>query len=99
VLLPLSLISGERFLPLDARGWLVLIALALISHIGGQGLIAYALAHLPAAFSSVSLLLQPVLATVFAWLLLGEQLSPSQALGGALVLAGILIARRESRAG
>jgi drug/metabolite transporter (DMT)-like permease len=76
-----------------------LIALALVSHIGGQGLIAFALAHLPAAFSSVSLLLQPVLATVFAWLLLSEQLSPSQALGGALVLAGIMIARRESRPG
>jgi drug/metabolite transporter (DMT)-like permease len=98
VLLPLSLVSAERFLPLDLRGWLVLIALALISHIGGQGLIAYALAHLPAAFSSVSLLLQPVLATVFAWLLLGELISPSQALGGALVLVGIMIARRESRA-
>jgi drug/metabolite transporter (DMT)-like permease len=98
VLLPLSLVSGEDFMPYDVRGWLVLIALALVSHIGGQGLIAFALAHLPAAFSSVSLLLQPVLATLFAWLLLGELLSPSQALGGLLVLLGILIARRESRA-
>ena len=91
--------SGERFLPVDMRGWLVLIALALVSHIGGQGLIAFALAHLPAAFSSVSLLLQPVLAALFAWLLLGELLGPSQALGGALVLLGILIARRESQTG
>jgi drug/metabolite transporter (DMT)-like permease len=98
-LLPLSLVSSERFLPIDGRGWLVLIALALVSHIGGQGLIAFALAHLPAAFSSVSLLLQPVLATVFAWLLLGEIIGPNQALGGALVLLGILIARRESRSG
>jgi drug/metabolite transporter (DMT)-like permease len=96
VLLPLSLVSGEHFLPIDMHGWLVLIALALVSHIGGQGLIAFALAHLPAAFSSVSLLLQPVLAALFAWVLLGELLGPSQVLGGALVLLGILIARRES---
>jgi drug/metabolite transporter (DMT)-like permease len=40
-----------------------------------------------------------VLATVFAWLLLGEIIGPNQALGGALVLLGILIARRESRSG
>jgi drug/metabolite transporter (DMT)-like permease len=99
VLLPLSLVTGERFIPYDLRGWLVLIALALVSHIGGQGLIAFALAHLPAAFSSVSLLLQPVLATLFAWVLLGELISPGQALGGALVLLGILIARRESKTG
>lgn len=99
VLLPLSLVSGERFLPYEVRGWLVLIALALVSHIGGQGLIAFALAHLPAAFSSVSLLLQPVLATLFAWVLLDELLGPWQAFGGALVLLGILLARRESKKG
>ena len=99
VLLPLSLVSGERFIPYEVRGWLVLFALALVSHIMGQGLIAFALAHLPAAFSSVSLLLQPVLATVFAWVLLDELIGPWQALGGALVLLGILIARRESQTG
>lgn len=99
VLLPLTLLSGERFIPYDGCGWLVLIALALVSHIGGQGLIAFALAHLPAAFSSVSLLLQPVLATMFAWVLLNELIGPEQAMGGALVLLGILIARRESQTG
>ena len=99
VLLPLSLVSGEDFFPYEMRGWLVLIALALVSHIGGQGLIAFALAHLPAAFSSVSLLLQPLLATLFAWVLLGELVGPGQALGGALVLLGILIARRDSQTG
>ena len=62
-----------------------------------QGLIAYALAHLPAAFSSVSLLLQPVMAAIFAWLLLAEPLSPLQFAGGAVVLAGIYLARRGSR--
>ena len=96
-LLPIALLSGEGLLPFDIRGWLVLLGLALISHAGGQGLIAFALAHLPAAFSSVSLLVQPVLATVFAWLLLSEALSPIQALGGALVLAGIFLARQASR--
>jgi drug/metabolite transporter (DMT)-like permease len=74
----------------------VLLALALLSHVGGQSLIAYALAHLPAAFSSVSLLLQPVAAALLAWLILSEALGLLQGLGGAVVLAGIAIARRGS---
>ncbi len=77
-----------------ARGWLVLLALGWISHAGGQTLIAFALAHLPAAFSSVSLLIQPVAAALFAWLLLREPLGAVQALGGAIVLADIVLARR-----
>jgi drug/metabolite transporter (DMT)-like permease len=96
VLLLSTLISGESLLPASAGGWLVLLGLALISHIGGQSLIAFALAKLPAAFSSVALLAQPVMATVFAWLILDESLGPWQAFGGAVALAGIFIARRAS---
>jgi drug/metabolite transporter (DMT)-like permease len=96
VLLPVTLLSGEGLLPISAAGWLVLLGLAMISHFGGQSLIAFALAKLPAAFSSVELLVQPVAAAVFAWLILGEVLSPWQALGGALALAGIFITRRAS---
>lgn len=96
LLLPAALASGEQMLPTSAFGWWMLIGLALISHAAGQGLIAYALAHLPAAFSSVSLLLQPVMAALFAWALLSESLVPLQILGGLIVLAGIYLARRGS---
>jgi drug/metabolite transporter (DMT)-like permease len=93
VTLPLALVLGETVWPPSARDWWLLAGLALLSHVGGQGLIAYALAHLPAAFSSVSLLVQPVAAALFAWLLLAEAFGPLQALGGAIVLAGILLCR------
>jgi drug/metabolite transporter (DMT)-like permease len=95
-LFPVALASGEPIVPLTPRGWLDLFGLALVSHAAGQGLIAYALAHLPATFSSVSLLLQPVMAALFAWLLLAEPLTPLQMAGGAVVLAGIYLARRGS---
>jgi drug/metabolite transporter (DMT)-like permease len=95
-LLPVALFSGEHLLPSSSLGWRPLIGLALISQVGGQGLIAYALAHLPAAFSSLTLLLEPVMATVFAWLILDEAIGPLQALGGVLVLIGIFVARRVS---
>jgi drug/metabolite transporter (DMT)-like permease len=96
ILLPVALASGEAMVPASAQGWLVLLGLAWITHAGGQGLITYALAHLPAAFSSVGLLLQPVLAAAFAWTLLGEPLVALQVAGGAVVLAGIYLARRGS---
>ena len=96
LLLPVALASGEQMLPATALGWLTLIGLALVSHAAGQGLITYALAHLPAAFSSVSLLFQPVMAALFAWALLGEAMTPAQFAGGGVVLVGIYLARRGS---
>lgn len=93
VLLPIVLLLGEPLWPATARGWGVLIALALLSQVGGQGLIAYALAHLPASFSAVTLLVQPLAATLLAWLLLHETFGWHQALGGAVVICGIVLCR------
>ncbi len=91
VVLPLALASGEQFLPLTGGGWGKLIALALISQVVGQSLIAYAMAHLPSTFSSVGLLFQPVMATLFAWILLGETLGWIAIAGAITVLVGIRI--------
>ena len=104
VLLPVALAFPHPFLPPAGwespfpRGWAILIALALVTQILGQGLIAYAFAHLPASLSSVSLLIQPVMAALFAWILFGEAIGPAQFVGGAIVLAGIWLARKGSGA-
>lgn len=94
LLLPVAWASGEQILPLTDAGWLKLIGIALFAQVIGQSLIAWAMAHLTATFSSVGLLLQPVMATLFAWVLLGETVGPLQFAGGALVLAGIALARQ-----
>jgi len=78
-------------------GWSILLALALVSHVGGQGLIAYALAHLPATFSAIGLLVQPLVATVVAWIALGESLSGLQIAGAAVVMMGVYYCRVGSR--
>ncbi|WP_151639116.1 DMT family transporter [Noviherbaspirillum aerium] len=96
VLLPVTLLMGEPLLPHTLHGWLVLLALALISHVAGQGLIAYALAKLPAGLSSVTLLIQPVIAAALGWYLLQERLDAAEIVGGLIVLAGIGVARRYS---
>jgi drug/metabolite transporter (DMT)-like permease len=96
VLLPIALLSPQPFLPQSAHGWAVLVGLALVTQILGQGLIAYAFAHLPASLSSLSLLIQPVTAAIFAWALFGEAIGALQFAGGAIVLTGIWLARKGS---
>jgi drug/metabolite transporter (DMT)-like permease len=95
-LLVLTLATGERLFATTWQGWLMLAGLGLFSQAAGQSLIAYALAHLPAAFGAVGLLIQPATAAVLAWVLLGEALGPWQAAGAAVVAAGIVLARRGS---
>jgi drug/metabolite transporter (DMT)-like permease len=94
MLLPIALLSGETFFPATAAGWWKVFGLALVSQVAGQSLIAWAMAHLPATLSSVGLLLQPVMAGLFAWILLGETLGAVAIAGAVLVLIGIRLATR-----
>ncbi|WP_033047352.1 DMT family transporter [Sinorhizobium meliloti] len=93
-MLPMALLAEQSLFPTSAFGWAMLFGLAFVSHAGGQVAITYALAFLPPAFSSLTLLLQPVVAALLAWVLLSEPVGAMQAIGGAIVLIGILIARR-----
>lgn len=94
LLFPVALFSPQPMLPGGLEGWVVLLGLALVSQVLGQSLIAYAFAHLTAALSSVTVLVQPVVATILAWTLFSETLNGAQLLGGVLVLIGIFVARR-----
>ena len=73
-----------------ALGWL--IALALVSQVAGYGLINISLPRLPAVLTSLLLLAQPVATLVLGFVLLGEDPSPLQAFGVALILGGVLLA-------
>lgn len=93
-MLPVALIFEQGFFPVTLFGWAILLGLAFFSHAAGQGFIAYALAYLPPAFSSLTLLLQPVVAALLAWAVLNEPVGALQAVGGVIVLTGIMVARR-----
>jgi drug/metabolite transporter (DMT)-like permease len=95
-LLPLALLSPQPMWPPTMAGWLPLLGLALLAQIGGQTVIAFASAKLPASLSSVSLLIQPLTATVAAWSMFDERVGPLQMAGGALLIAGIYLSRRGS---
>ena len=69
VLLPLGLLTEDRILPQTWSGWGAVLGLSLVSQTIGQSLINWAVAHLPAAFSSLTLLINPLASAVFAWVL------------------------------
>jgi len=93
LLLAVALTLESTILPHTPRGIAALIALALVSHVGGQGLLIYALGHLPAAFSALVIFLEAIAAAAFGWYFLSEAVVALQFAGGALILAGIAIAR------
>ena len=84
-------------MPRSLAGMADLLALALVSHALGQGLLTVALAHVGATFSAVSLLSLPVTAALYGWLIFSEPLSINQAIGAVIVLGSILAARLAKR--
>lgn len=98
VALSLALIFREPLLPQTLNGWLILLSLALIVQVGGQGLIAYGVGRLPIVASTVLLWMQPLVAAALAWILFSEQLGALALFGAGLVLAGIYVVQRNRSA-
>ncbi|SOZ37538.1 DMT family transporter [Cupriavidus neocaledonicus] len=83
--------------PADAGGWLALAGIALLSTVLAILTFFAGLQRLGAAQASMLSTLEPVVTVVLAALLLGEQIGAAQALGGGLILAGVLwLTRRGS---
>ena len=71
--------------------WGAFLAIAVFGTVIPFGLFIGGLRFLPAAQASIVSMLEPVVAAVVAFLVLGESLGPPQILGGALVLAGVML--------
>ncbi len=78
-----------------ADGWLLVLAFG--SQVLGWLLLTSSIHLLPAAATSVALLLQPVLALLWGALLLAEPVGPPQVAGAGVVLLGVGIAHRSLR--
>lgn len=94
-----SLLTMSTGLGLPLTGYppqtyLAFLGLALITQVGGYVAVGYALGHLPAAVVAPTMVGQPVVTALLAIPLLGESLSLAQWLGGAAVIAGVLIVHR-----
>lgn len=93
VLLIVAIISTDKMLPDTINGIMSLLALGTISHAGGQGLLAVALGSLSAAFSSLVIFVEAIVAAIFGWVVFNEELSLTQLTGGGLILFGVWFAR------
>ncbi len=71
--------------------WVGFLAIATLGTVVPFGLFISGLRHLPPAQASILAMLEPVVATVVAYLILGETLLPLQIVGGVLVLAGVTL--------
>lgn len=94
-LLPVALLDGSTFWPLD---WTPLLILALSSQVAGQGLVIYALPHLTPIASGVGLLVQPLFSGLLGFLWFAEILTMIDLTGMAFIFAAILLVRRPSTA-
>jgi drug/metabolite transporter (DMT)-like permease len=77
---------------LNAYGWV--LALALGPQIVGHSTLNWALRYLSATFVAIITLAEPIGSGILAYILLGEAITWSTAIGGAMVLVGIYIASR-----
>jgi drug/metabolite transporter (DMT)-like permease len=78
----------------SAPGWLLLTLLVLISTVTAYVMSVAAVHRLSAPIAGAVGYVEAVAAAVFAWLTLGEHLSPVQLAGGVIVLAGAFVAQR-----
>ena len=89
VLILSSFATGTRLAPFSPREYILFIALAVVPMIFGHTVYNWALRYVEASVVSISLLGEPVGATILAFLFLNEVPSTLALIGGGITLAGI----------
>jgi drug/metabolite transporter (DMT)-like permease len=77
----------------SAPMWALVAFIVIVGTMITFSLLTGSLKHISATRASIVATLEPVVATVIAWAWLGESFGPTQLLGGAIVIAGILVAQ------
>lgn len=73
--------------------WILIAFIVVVGTMITFTLLTGALRHITATRASIVATLEPVIATVVAWLWLGETFGTAQLIGGAVVLTGIMLAQ------
>jgi drug/metabolite transporter (DMT)-like permease len=88
---------GTAFGPWRPPVWVLLLAVAFVATVVAYLASMASLRHLPSSVVSVLSLVEPVVATALAWVLLGQALALVQVVGGAVLLTGAVIVRLTGR--
>jgi drug/metabolite transporter (DMT)-like permease len=87
--LPLALANGDVF-GMSGTGWSYMLILTFLSGVAANGLMVYAQKTIAIGTIAISQVVQPALAVVWSFLLLGETLRSWQFVGIAIALGGLL---------
>jgi drug/metabolite transporter (DMT)-like permease len=87
--LPLAIANGNVF-AMSGTGWFYTLILAFLIGMAGNGLLVFAQKSIPIGTIGIVQVVQPALAVLWSFLLLGETLNPWQAVGITVVVGGLL---------
>ena len=94
-----AIAAGGPFAGYTTETYVMLVLLAVVPQVIGHSLLNWSLAHVTATAVAISVMAEPVIATVAAVPILGETPPLTSLAGGALILAGIYVAMRPRGAG
>lgn len=88
--------TGQAMVPSVPKAWLAVGGMAVVPQLVGHTLFNWSLRHFSAGQVATAALLEPVCAGILAWLLFSERITTVQAIGGAILLAGVAITLRKT---
>jgi drug/metabolite transporter (DMT)-like permease len=94
ILFPAILLTGDSVLPITGSVWAAILCLGVLSQVIGQGILVFVLNRMKSGPVSLFLLLEPIITALLAWLIFGEQLSPSNWFAFIVVLAGLYLSNQ-----
>lgn len=97
-MLLLGALTGHLGVPAGAREWGVVFGIAVIGTAVPIGLLIAGLDRVEASRASIIGTSEPLVTVLLGVVLLGEELTVGTAVGGALVLLGVVIVQRDGRA-
>jgi drug/metabolite transporter (DMT)-like permease len=92
VLWPVALAASGPTIPISEAAWAAVIGMAVVPQLVGHSALSWSLLRFIAGAVGAATLLEPVIASLLAWWLFDEALSPFQAFSGAVVLLGVGLA-------
>jgi drug/metabolite transporter (DMT)-like permease len=87
-------LAGQQLSGFSAEAYVWLLALGLVPQLIGHSTLNWALRYLSATFVAIVTLSEPIGSGILAFIILGEAVTLSTAIGGIVVLTGIYIALR-----
>lgn len=93
-LLPVALLFEVRLWGYSGETWLWLWAITLGPQIMGHTVFNWALRYVEASVISATILAEPVVSALLAWLILSEKPGAATVFGGAVVLSGLFLLLR-----